>query len=142
MKNYLIGPELGTLKIKNWRLDRMANVEILPDTASPPADFSLSAYAKSSFGFFYGEPEDVVLHVQKHGVNKDFDRWRFHPDQTVEPQHDGSAIVRFRTSGMLELAWHLFAWGNKIKIVSPDSLRREMLHQLALASTFHQSPPG
>ena len=50
-------------------------------------------------------------------------------------------IVRFRASGMLELAWHLFTWGNKIKIVSPTSLRDLMLFELAKATTFHQSPP-
>jgi predicted DNA-binding transcriptional regulator YafY len=140
--NYLVGPELGTAKIKDWRLDRMADVHILPDAASPPADFSLLDYANSSFGFYHAEPEDVVLHVQKHGVDDDLARWRFHPAQIVEPQPDGSAIVRFRASGMLELAWHLFSWGNKIKIIAPESLRREMLHQLTMATTFHQSPPS
>jgi predicted DNA-binding transcriptional regulator YafY len=141
-KNYLIGPELGAAQIKDWRLDRMAGVQVLADAASPPTDFSLVAYANSSFGSFHAEPEDVVLHVQKQGVDEDLARWRFHPDQIVEPQRDGSLIVRFRASGMLELAWHLFTWGNKIKIVSPESLRREMLHHLAMASTFHQSPTG
>ena len=36
--NYLVGPELGTTRIKDWRLDRIADVHILPDVASPPAD--------------------------------------------------------------------------------------------------------
>ncbi len=138
--NYLIGPELNETKIKNWRLDRISNITILSKTVERPSDFSLPAFAKTSFGFFQADPEDVVLRVLPSGM-EDFDTWSFHPDQTVERQVDGGAIVRFRASGMLELAWHLFTWQNRIQILEPASLRALMQHELATASTHHQQEP-
>lgn len=138
--NYLVGPEAGATKIKHWRLDRIRDLKLADEVASAPADFSLTEYAQASFGFFHEEAEDVVLRVLKHGIDDNFERWQFHPKQTVEYEPDGSAIVRFRASGMLELAWHLFTWRNNIQIIHPPSLRGKMTSELAIALTFHESP--
>jgi predicted DNA-binding transcriptional regulator YafY len=45
--------------------------------------------------------------------------------------------VRFRASGMLELAWHLFSWGNKIEIIQPACLREQMIAELQSALVHH-----
>jgi predicted DNA-binding transcriptional regulator YafY len=68
-------------------------------------------------------------------------RWRFHANQAVEPQPDGSVIVRFRASGMLELAWHLFTWGDKVEILAPPALKATLIEQLAIAQRAHTSGP-
>jgi predicted DNA-binding transcriptional regulator YafY len=134
--NYLIGADAGTTKPKHWRLDRIENPRCLDATAVPPADFDLAAFANTPFAYFEGPQEDVVLRVLPHGM-EDFSNYRFHPSQSVEAHSDGGAIVRFRASGMLELAWHLFSWGSKIEIVHPASLREEMLAELRRALAHH-----
>ena len=139
--NYLIAADAGTTHPKTWRLDRMKDVEVLDQIAVRPANFSLIDFANGSFGFYQSEPEDVVLHILPHGVDDDFERWRFHPNQTVEHLADGGALVRFRASGMLELAWHLFTWGNKIEIVSPVSLRLLMTTELRVSLSQHDTEP-
>ncbi len=139
-RSYLIGPELGDATIKQWRLDRMSELEILDDPAPLPADFSLIDYASASFGIYHGDEEDVVLRVRKEGMD-DFAAWRFHPTQVVEPEAGGGVIVRFRASGMLELAWHLFSWGDKVEIVAPASLRKLMVDELSKAAARHRAAP-
>ena len=42
-------------------------------------------------------------------------------------------IVRFRASGMRELAWHLFTWGDQVTIVAPERLKAVMAGELAAA---------
>ncbi len=139
--NYLIGPELEKREhIKNWRLDRIEDLNVLDANAERPADFNLRDFANSSFGYFQGQPEDVVLRILPSGMD-DFQLWRFHPSQTVEHEPGGTAIVRFRASGMLELAWHLFTWQTKIQIIAPDSLRAQMQQELMTAVTHHQTQP-
>jgi predicted DNA-binding transcriptional regulator YafY len=138
--NYLVGPETGGTKIKHWRLDRIRDLKPTDEVSSAPEDFSLTEYAQVSFGFFHEEPEDVVLRVLNHEIDDNFERWQFHPKQTVEYEPDGSAIVRFRASGMLELAWHLFTWENKVQVIQPTSLREKLTFELAKALTFHESP--
>jgi predicted DNA-binding transcriptional regulator YafY len=137
--NYLIGADAGTTKPKHWRFDRIEDLECLDVTASPPADFDLSAFANTSFGYFEGQQEDVVLHVLPGGM-EDFKNYRFHASQTVEDHPEGGVIVRFRASGMPELAWHLFTWGNKIEIVEPISLRQQLTTELRVALAHHEEP--
>ena len=49
--------------------------------------------------------------------------FRFHPTQVVESQDDGSPIVRFQAAGWLEMAWHLYQWGDKVEVLAPAGLR-------------------
>jgi predicted DNA-binding transcriptional regulator YafY len=134
--NYLIGADAGDTKPKHWRLDRIENPQCLDVEARPPADFDLAAFANTPFAYFEGPQEDVVLRVLPHGM-EDFKNYRFHPSQSVEELPGGGAIVRFRASGMLELAWHLFSWGDKIEVMGPASLREQMLAELRRALAHH-----
>lgn len=38
-------------------------------------------------------------------------------------EEDGSLTVRFTASGHLEMAWHLYMWGDGVKVLAPDTLR-------------------
>lgn len=135
--NYLVAAEEGTgAGPRNWRLDRIFEPEVTGRAGSRPEDFSLQAYADESFGIYQDDTEDVVLRVTPEG-REDALRWRFHARQKVEPQADGGTIVRFRASGMRELAWHLFTWGDKVEIVAPQALKDMMAAELAVALRTH-----
>lgn len=129
--NYLVAAEADG-DARNWRLDRIAEIEVLERTGSRPEDFSLQAYADESFGIYHDAIEDVRLRILPHGADEAL-CWRFHANQAVRPQPDGTVEVSFRASGMLELAWHLFTWGDKVEILAPASLRATMAEQLDLA---------
>ena len=64
-------------------------------------------------------------------------RWRFHANQRVEEQPDGCVIVRFRASGMRELAWHLFTWGDKAQVVAPQALKDVLAEEIEVAVRTH-----
>ena len=59
--------------------------------------------------------------------------WRWHPTQTLEDLPDGRVEVRFTASGLRELAWHLFTWGEQVEIVSPERLKAVMAAELEAA---------
>jgi predicted DNA-binding transcriptional regulator YafY len=136
--NYLVAAPQGSAEPRNWRLDRIAELEVLESPGVPPTDFDLDAYANRSFGIYQDAVQDVVLRVLPEGAG-DAMVWRFHPTQTLEPRADGSVIVRFSASGALELAWHLFTWGDKIEILAPESLRRIMLRELQASLARHNA---
>ena len=137
--NYLVAAELNVdTGPRNWRLDRIVDVQLTDIAASPPADFNLGTYAARSFGIYHDGIEDVALRVLPHGA-EDARNWRFHPEQTLETQDDGSLLIRFRSGGMLELAWHLFTWGDRIEIVGPERLKRTMAEALRTAVRQHAS---
>lgn len=130
--NYLVAAETEARGPRNWRLDRMGDVAVSARVASRPDDFSLQDYADESFGIYHDDIQDVVLRISPAGV-EDALRWRFHANQTVERLDDGGARVRFRASGMLELAWHLFSWSGKAMVEAPEVLRQTLAEQIALA---------
>jgi len=136
--NYLVAAEVGKAAPRNWRLDRLRDVKVLETHAAPPGDFSLQEYAGRSFGIYQDQLEDVVLRILPERA-EDARGWRFHSSQALEPQDDGSVVVRFRVSGMLELAWHLFTWGNAVEVIEPAALRQLLVTELSSALACHQS---
>jgi predicted DNA-binding transcriptional regulator YafY len=135
--NYLVASE-GETGPRNWRLDRIFDIEVTGAAAARPEGFSLQAYADESFGIYQDDTEDVVLRITLEGAEEAL-RWRFHARQAVEPQPDGSVIVRFRSSGMRELAWHLFTWQDRVRILEPQALKDMMRGELAAALRAHAS---
>ena len=134
--NYLVAIEAGQTDPRTWRLDRMREVETLEKAAPPPADFSIQDFADASFGIYHDAVEDVVLRIDASRA-EDALHWRFHGRQTVTRLADGRVEVAFRASGMLELAWHLFTWGDAVEIVGPESLRAIMVDELRKALARH-----
>lgn len=130
--NYLVAADRESGRIQTFRLDRMSAVRGEEGVAAPPDDFDLQAFASQSFGIYQDEIEDVVLKVAPEGA-AEARAWRWHPTQILEDQPDGSVVVRFRASGMRELAWHLFTWGHQVEIVAPDRLKAVMAGELAAA---------
>lgn len=130
--NYLVAADRETGRIQTFRLDRMSHVAPQEGMAVPPADFDLGVFASQSFGIYQDEIEDVVLRIAPDGA-AEARGWRWHPTQSFEDQSDGGVIVRFRASGMRELAWHLFTWGEQVQILAPQRLKAVMAGELAAA---------
>ena len=135
--NYLVAAE-GEGGPRNWRLDRLHDVKVSPRPAHRPQGFSLQDYADESFGIYQDDTEDVVLRILPASAEGAL-RWRFHSDQVLEKQADGSVIVRFRASGMRELAWHLFTWGDQVQVLAPERLKSILVEQIELARRAHTS---
>jgi predicted DNA-binding transcriptional regulator YafY len=136
--NYLVAQEDEASGARNWRLDRIRDIAVLDAPAAGADGFSLQDYADESFGIYHDAVEDVVLEVTPEGA-EDALRWRFHANQKVEPQDDGRVIVRFRAAGMRELAWHLFTWGDKVRVRAPEVLRRTLVEEIETARRAHAS---
>lgn len=130
--NYLVAADRETGRIQTFRLDRMSHIAPQDGVAVPPADFDLGVFASQSFGIYQDEIEDVVLRIAPEGA-AEAKSWRWHPTQSFEDQADGAVIVRFRASGMRELAWHLFTWGEQAMILAPERLKAVMAGELAAA---------
>lgn len=130
--NYLVAADRETGRIQTFRLDRMSSVAPQEGMAVPPADFDLNVFASQSFGIYQDEIEDVILRIAPEGA-AEARGWRWHPTQSFEDQADGAVVVRFRASGMRELAWHLFTWGEQAVILAPERLKAVMAGEIAAA---------
>ena len=107
---------------RSFVLSNIEHVEILDETFVKQKNFSLKRYVEQSFGVFQEKPFDVVWKFSP-DVASDVKEFVFHPSQKMEEQKDGSIMVRFRAGGLREMAWHLFTWGDHVKVIKPRRLR-------------------
>ena len=82
---------------------------------------SFREYAERSFGVFQEKPFDVARRFSPKAAS-DARQFLFHPTQSFEEELDGSLLVSFRAGGALEMCWHLFNWGDQVKVVKPKRL--------------------
>jgi predicted DNA-binding transcriptional regulator YafY len=124
-RKYLVGKILnGDGRFRHFRLDRIVSLEVTKHSFSRDPSFSLQDHAARSFGSFYSDEEfgEVVWRFRPNAaaVARDF---VFHPYQEFTEEDDGSLVVRFWSSGHLEMAWHLYGWGDAVEVIKPDRLR-------------------
>ena len=122
-RHYLIGwhehPKAN--HVAPFALPNIEAVEILEESFERDPAFSLRDYAERSFGLYQEEPFDVVWRFTSEAAANARD-FVFHPSQVMEDQKDGSLIVRFRAGGDLEMAWHLYCWGDQVEVLEPQRL--------------------
>jgi predicted DNA-binding transcriptional regulator YafY len=109
---------------KHFRMDRMSDARGTDRAFQRPDGFDIRRFAERAFGVFEREDEfgEVVLRFSPDAANE-ARSYEFHPSQTVAALPDGQLEVCFRASGHLEMAWHLYMWGDKVEVVAPDRLR-------------------
>lgn len=101
---------------RNFALANIERVELLDKPFSRHKEFSLAAYATRSFGVFQEEPYQVVWKFDDEAAEQ-AKEFLFHPTQEVQPQPDGSLVLRFTAGGTLEMAWHLYTWGHHVTVI-------------------------
>jgi predicted DNA-binding transcriptional regulator YafY len=124
-RHYLIArdPTKGD-GLRRFRLDRIAKVEMTMAWFKKDKDFDLDAYAAQSFGSFHSDAEFTrVVWRFNPAAAATAREYEFHPKQEMVAQEDGGLIVTFEASGLVEMAWHLYKWGDAVEVIEPAALR-------------------
>ena len=140
LRRYLVGcPADKPAEVRPYRLDKIVALDVAEEAFVRPPDFDLHAFARRSFGAFFAEHEyqEVVWRFAPEAAAA-ARGFRFHPDQVFEDQADGSLTVRFKACGHLEMAWHLYSWGDKVEVLEPAVLKRLVADHRR--SDFHALP--
>lgn len=111
-------------KLVNFRVDRIEAATCLEDSFALEPGFSIDGYAARAFGAHQteGQYHEVVWRFLPEAAERAAG-FKFHPDQILEWQSDGSLIVRFHAAGWLEMTWFLYQWGDKVEVLAPAGLR-------------------
>lgn len=106
------------------RVDLISAARLTEESFARDEAFDLDAYARRSFGVFQSPEEfgEVVWRFapEAAAAARDF---VFHPSQQVSEGKDGSLTVSFEAAGWLEMAWHLYMWGDKVEVLKPAGLK-------------------
>lgn len=125
-RRYLVArPETdSTGPVRTYRMDAVRTARLTARSFTRPADFNLQAFANRAFGLFQNDNEfgEVVWRFTQKAANH-ARGYLFHPGQQTHDEPDGSLLVRFEAAGHLEMAWHLYAWGDAVEVVAPARLK-------------------
>lgn len=112
-------------RFRHFRLDRIEEAEVTDEWFARDPDFSLARHAARAFGSYHDDSQygEVIWRFALEAAERAAS-WRFHPDQTTRFLEDGRLEVRFRAGGWLEMAWHLYQWGDSVEVVAPKALAR------------------
>jgi predicted DNA-binding transcriptional regulator YafY len=119
---YLLATKPGKADAAVWRLDRMLSVVETDESFTPAEGFDLATLMRDCFGVWRAPAQEVSLRFAP-AAAAEAATWHFHASQTVEPQPDGTLLVRFRAGGIDEMAYHLATWGEAVEVISPTALR-------------------
>lgn len=123
-RRYLVARETGTEGLRHYRLDRMQRALLAPEIFQRDPGFDLAAHAARAFGSYHSEAEQAeVVWRFSPGAAETAAEFIFHPDQQTSRDQDGSLTVRFTACGWLEMAWHLYQWGDQVEVLAPEALR-------------------
>lgn len=117
-KHYLIAWHTKRFKMCQFDLNNISDIEILDKYFVRDENFSLKKFSENSFGIYQEEPFDVEW-LFDNMVAKDAAKYQFHPSQKMIFNEDGSLTVKFRAGGAREMDWHLYTWGEHVKVIEP-----------------------
>lgn len=111
-------------EVRNFRIDLIHAADVLDESFALQDGFNIADYAARAFGVWQDPAQfgEVIWRFAPEAAERAAG-FRFHPGQVLEPQDDGSLIVRFHAAGWLEMAWHLYQWGDRVEIIAPHALR-------------------
>jgi len=111
-------------KLLQFRVDRILSAACREDSFEMEPGFDIGRYAARAFGAHQTEGQygEVVWRFRPDAAERAAG-FRFHPDQSLEWEADGSLVVRFHAAGWLEMAWHLYQWGDRVEVLAPQGLR-------------------
>ena len=107
-------------EVHNFILSNIKAVEILDIPFVPTKGFDLKKYAELSFGAYHEEPFEVEWLFDKDAADE-ASLYIFHPTQIMHKNDDGSLTVKFKAGGRLEMDWHLYTWGEHVKVIKPTN---------------------
>lgn len=126
IRRYLVArPAQGDGRMRRFRLDRIEDASITARSFCRDPDFDLNHFSARAFGSFHSEDEYLPVEWRfTPEAASTARKFVFHPQQEMAEEADGTLTVRFTASGHMEMAWHLYQWGDHVEVVSPAALRQ------------------
>ena len=125
---YLIGNCRLRKDIRVFALDRIRELAITEETFEMPEDFRAEDFMRTSFGVFHGKPQQVRIRFAADVAGYIREK-NWHAAQKIVPQKDGSIVFEARVAGTDEIKFWVMSWGSKAQVLSPASLRNEILSE-------------
>lgn len=133
--------------LRTFKVERIQRAELTDRKYSIPADFDPRETLADAWGIWYTdrEPVTVVLKFHPHVAHR-VRETRWHRNECIEEEPDGSLIWRARVAEPQEMLPWIRGWGADVEVVEPKELRETLIGEAkAMAEKygwFVSSQPG
>lgn len=120
--------------ITNFALDRIESIERTNTKYIPNTSIDFESYFDDVVGVTVnpGEVQTIKIWVDKEQVPYTISKPIHQSQELVEEHEDGSAIISIEVIPNFELMQLLLSFGERIKVLSPESLREEILRKIEI----------
>lgn len=128
---YLLAHSREDDKVKTYKIDRISDVEVTPLKFNYPTCFDPQQFLSTSFGIMQsGGPASRVQIRFDATVARYVAEKTWHSSQILKSNRDGSLTAEFELNDLHELKAWILSFGPKAEVLSPTSLRNEVIDDL------------
>lgn len=125
---YLVGYCSHSMAVRTFRVDQIQSIFALTmEKFNYPEDFSLEKYLGNAWGVINDRKTTKVKLKFSPEVAHRAKNIIYHPSQRIEAeQEDGSVVMLFEVSGLIEMRGWVMEWGEHVEVLEPEPLRQEI----------------
>lgn len=138
---YVIGIKVENNEIRTYALDRIVKVDTKKKKFTASKDIDLGTYFKYSFGIIApknAKPEKVVFTTSSEQANY-IRTFPLHESQTILKTTTTHITFEINVFMTYDLIMELLSYGDEIKVESPKSLIKELVHMYSSSLSKYQS---
>jgi predicted DNA-binding transcriptional regulator YafY len=123
---YLIGFDESREAVRTFKLQRILEMALTPDTFEPPDPRIVQESLGRAWGVITDQEEvEVVLRFDAE-IAARVTETTWHPTEQVSREPDGTVLWRARVPGTIEIRRWILSWGSQVEVVAPPELRDEV----------------
>ena len=113
-------------EIRNFKIERIEDIQVTEETYFIPTDFDANKYFGSAWGVVIeGEAKTIRLRFAPE-VTRIIEETIWHPSQVLERQKDGSVVMTLQVMDTVDLYSWILSWGNRVEVLEPLEIRRDI----------------
>jgi predicted DNA-binding transcriptional regulator YafY len=123
---YLIGYDESREAVRTFKLQRILEIAVTPDTFEPPDPSIVQESLGRSWGVITDQEEvEVVLRFDAE-IAARVTETTWHPSEQTTREPAGTILWRARVPGTIEIRRWILSWGSQVEVVAPPELRDEV----------------
>jgi len=139
---YLLGFSTHHREIRTFKMGRIKQLSVTDRTFSPPKPAEVDAH--------FGAAWSMIPEGKCHNIHLRFDaevagtvaEVQWHPSQEIQWRDDGSLDFRVRVDGLGEITWWILGYGDRVRVIKPARLLRNIRKMAERMVRLYESPEG
>ena len=118
-------------EVRPFRIDRVRDARLLPQTFTVPDDFDIDAVVSGSWGIWQAPGQDDVVLRFDSAIAERAREALWHRGAEITESDDGAIEARMRVASEVEMRSWVLGWGGSVEVIAPPSLRTHIATTLA-----------